>query len=425
MRLASLKRLVQLSLKRDPRGAAASLFGVVVGVGALVFFVALGLGVSDVVRQKVFPVDASLVEVVPAALDLGLLGGGRLDEAAVARLAALPGVVARHRKMNVRVPAVSIYEGDFFGRALRMGLEVLVVGADKALVASDVALGDFTDQPQGPVPAIASSRLVEIYNKSFAPARGLPQLGPAMLVGFRFPVDFNRSFVTASPSGPVTSTQAQVVGISDRGLLAGIMVPLETAVRLNRASNADASTYTGVVLQVSDPAQVSAVVAAVKDMGFRIDDQDRRMAENAGAAVAITTSALALLSMLICVLAAFNISHALSAAVRSRERELGLFRAVGATRADVRWVVLGEALVLGLAGGVVGTTIARLTAVALDLAASRWLPPFPFQPESFFRWPLWLAGAGVVIGVVAAVGGALRPAARAAKVDPARVLAGG
>ena len=37
------------------------------------------------------------------------------------------------------------------------------------------------------------------------------------------------------------------------------------------------------------------------------------MAENAGAAVALTTSALALLSMLICLLAAVNIAHALSA----------------------------------------------------------------------------------------------------------------
>jgi putative ABC transport system permease protein len=246
-----------------------------------------------------------------------------------------------------------------------------------------------------------------------------------MLVGFSFPVDFNRSFVTATPSGPVTSTKAQVVGISDRGLLAGIVIPLETAVRLNRASNVDATTYSAVVLQLAGPAEVPGVVAQVKEVGFRVDDQDRRMAENAGAAVAITTSALAVLSVLICLLAAFNISHALSASVRSRERELGLFRAVGATRNDVRWVVLGEAAVLGVVGGLAGTALARLAALGLDWAAARWLPPFPFQPDTFFHWPALLMAVGVVVGLVAALGGSWGPASRAARVDPARVLAGG
>ena len=80
MKLASLAQVVRLSLlARSPRRARSSVFGVAVGVASLVFFVALGLGVGRVVREKVFPVDASLVEVVPAQLSLGLFGGGKLD----------------------------------------------------------------------------------------------------------------------------------------------------------------------------------------------------------------------------------------------------------------------------------------------------------------------------------------------------------
>jgi putative ABC transport system permease protein len=426
MRLGALARLVRLSLARERRGAFFSAFGVAMGVGALVFFVGLGLGVGSVIREKIFPTDARLVDVVPPAVSLGsLFGGGKLDTATVERLTALPGVEKVYRKMNVRVPAVSRYEGSFFGSRLRMGMEVLAVGVDPGLVSNDVQLGKFEDPgPDKPIPAVISTRLLEIYNKTFAPARRLPQLSPQMIVGFAFPVEFNRSYVAQAAPGPTTPAQAQVVGASDRGLLAGITIPLDTAIRLNRASNVDAETFTGVTLVADDPSKVPALVAAVKEMGLEIDDQERRLAENAGAAVTLTTSALALLSILICVLAAVNIAHALSASVRARAKEIGVMQAVGASRSDVRNIVLAEAGVVGLLGGAIGTGIALGLALAVNHLAMRYLPDFPFKPDSFFSFPWPVVLGGVLLGLFAALAGAYFPSRRAAATDPARTLAG-
>ncbi len=425
MRASALRKLVRLQLARDRRGAFSSAFGIAIGIASLVFFVALGLGVGRVVREKIFPVDSRLVDVVPSQLAIGLFGGGKLTQDAVDRLAALPGVEKAYRKMSVRVPAVSFYDGDFFGRRLRMGIEVIAVGVDPEFVRADVKLGDFSDPGPGkPIPTIVASRLLEIYNKTFAPARALPQLSATMLVGFSFPVDFNRSFVAVVAPGPVTSTQAQVVGLSERGLLAGATIPLDVAIRMNKAANVDAETFSGVALQAGSPSDVPGIIAAVKEMGLRVDDQERRMSENAGAAVAITTSAMALLSALICLLAAFNIAHALSAAVRARERELGVMRAVGANQRDIFSLVLVEAMVLGVGGGLFGTITALLAAFGVDMLSARVLPEFPFKPDTFFVVPLWLPLLGVGLGVLAAIGGAWLPARRAAQVDPARVLAG-
>lgn len=426
MKLGALIRLVRLSLSRDRKGAAFSAFGVAVGVGALVFFVALGLGVARTVRERVFPRDATLIDVVPPQISLGsILGGGRIDSAAVERLSALPGVDEVYRKMTVRVPAVTRYQGDFFGSRIRMGIEVLAVGVDPGLVKQDVELGEFTDPgPDQPIPAVAASRLLEIYNKSFAPARKLPQLSPQMVAGFAFPVEFNRSFVAANANGPVIPAQAQIVGVSDNGILAGITIPLETAIRLNKQAGADHQTFTGVTVRAQDPSVVPSIVAGVKQMGLEVDDQERRLAESVGAAVAITTSSLALLSVLICLLAAVNIAHALFAQVRARAREIGVMQAVGATRADIRAIVLSEAAVLGLIGGAAGTGFALLVALAVDAGAARWLPPFPFKPESFFSFPFLLIAGGVLLGAIAAVAGAWFPSRRAAATDPARTLAG-
>lgn len=425
MRASSLRKLVRLQLRRDRRGALSSSFGIAIGIASLVFFVALGLGVGRVVREKIFPVDSRLVDVVPSQLAIGLFGGGKLTQDAVDRLTALPGVERVYRKMSVRVPAVSFFDGDFFGRKLRMGIEVIAVGVDPDFVRADVKLGDFSDPGPGkPIPTVVASRLLEIYNKTFAPARSLPQLSATMLIGFSFPVDFNRSYVAVVAPGPVTSTQLQVAGISERGVLAAATIPLDVAIRMNKAANVDAETFTGVALQARSPSDVPVIVAAVKEMGLRVDDQERRMSENAGAAVAITTSAMALLSALICLLAAFNIAHALSAAVRARERELGVMRAVGASQRDIFGLVLAEAVVLGVGGGVMGTLTASLAALGVDMLASRVLPEFPFKPDTFFQVPLWLPLLGVALGVVAAIAGAWLPARRAAQVDPARVLAG-
>lgn len=425
MRGAARRGLVRLALRRDVRGALSSIFGVTVGVGALVFFVSLGLGISTVLREKVFPVDARLVEVAPSQLNLpGLLGGGRIDQDSVERLRALRGVKRLYPKMNVRVPAVTRYDGDFFGTRMRMGLEIIAVGVDPELVKKDVTLGEFVDPgPDKPIPVVAASRLLEIYNKSFAPARGLPQLSPQLLIGFEFPVEFNRSFVTAPPAGPVTSARMQLAGVSDRGILAGVVVPLDVAVRLNRAAGQDAETFSAVTLEAGSPGDVTSIAAAVRQMGFRVDDTERRLSENAGAAVTLTTLSMGLLSALICLLAAVNIAHALSASVRAREKELAIFRAVGASRADVAQLVFGEAFFLGAAGGLLGSALASGAALGLDLALVRLLPEFPFKPESFFSLPpeLWLGG--VVLGVAAALAGAWLPARRAARIDPARSLA--
>jgi putative ABC transport system permease protein len=426
VRPARLIQLAVINLRRDLRGMLLSALGVAAGIGALAFFVALGLGVGTVVRTRVFPADARLVEVVPPSVSVGFFGGGKLDEAAVARLGSLPHVTALHRKMELRVPAVSRYDGEFFGKHLRMGVEILGVGVDPALVEKDLPPAPpFRDPGEaGPIPVLVSTRLLEIYNKGFATQRGLPLLSPQLVKGFEFPVQYGRSYVTSRGAevAPV-SQDASIVGVSDRALLQGLTMPLEAARRLNRRFGYDADVYSAVVLVAETPENVPAITQAVRGMGFDIDDTERKLAENVGAAVVITTAALALLSALICALAAVNIALTLGAAIRMRAREIGILRAVGATSGAVSALVLAEAAAVGLLGGAIGAAGALGAAAAVDRAARTFLPEFPFKPDTFFTFPPWLVAGAVALGVLAALLGAYPPARSAARLDPARALA--
>src|SRR5581483_2610971 len=197
MRIAKLIRLARGNLLRELGPLAVSASGVALGTGCLVFFLALGAGLDAVVIE-VFPVSTREVEVVVPQLAIGnLLGEQKLDDAAVARLRAVRGVAAAYPKQQLRIPAVTRYNGLFFGRDIHMGLEVVATGLMPELVGADARM-PFEDAGEGqPIPVVVNRRLLELYNKVFAPQRNLPRLSESMLIGFQIPVELGRSFIAA------------------------------------------------------------------------------------------------------------------------------------------------------------------------------------------------------------------------------------
>ena len=114
------------------------------------------------------------------------------------------------------------------------------------------------------------------------------------------------------------------------------------------------------------------------------------------------------------VVAGIVIMNIMLMAVSERTREIGLRKALGAKRRDVMWQMLSESVVLSLLGGVLGTLVGVMAALALD----RYAP----VPASVHPWSVLLA-----IGMTAFVGlfFGLYPAARAAALDPIDALGRG
>jgi putative ABC transport system permease protein len=114
-------------------------------------------------------------------------------------------------------------------------------------------------------------------------------------------------------------------------------------------------------------------------------------------------------------IAAFGIANTLSLSVYERTRELGLVRAVGATRRQVRSTVRWESVITALLGAVQGIIIGILLGYAVTLALSdEGLNSFTLPIPTL----IIILVVAFVIGVVAAV----RPARRAAKLDVLRAV---
>ncbi len=427
MRWRGLLALAWANLRSDPGAALVDASAAAVGAAALAVFVALGLGVGEAAR-RMFPADARLVEVTPAQVALGgLLGGGRLDDAALARLAALPGVRHAWPRQNLVVPVAAPEPPAGLESAWPPGmtLQIPVVGVDPDMVARDLRPGvAFADPAEGEaIPVVLSRRLVEIFNKTIAPTWGVPGL-PSGLdpVGLELPLRIGVSIIPGKSEKRVIDVRVRLAGLSDRVPLYAMAIPLATVRRLHRLYNRSDPGYGQVTLLAEQPADAPAIAATVRRMGFGVDRSEQATAERVGTVVGITTGALAALAVLMSALAALAIARSRAASVAARGREIALLQALGATAADVRRVVQVEALLLGGGGGLLGVVVGRGLGLLGNLAWHDFLPDFPYRPEAILTFPPWLLLASVGLAALSAVIGALAPAAAAARVDPARAL---
>jgi putative ABC transport system permease protein len=97
--------------------------------------------------------------------------------------------------------------------------------------------------------------------------------------------------------------------------------------------------------------------------------------------------------------------------VTERTKEIGIRKAVGATRANILWQFLTEAVVLTGLGGVGGLAVGE--AASLLMNAYSPLPAFV---------PLWAILVGVGISATVGIVFGLWPAWKAARLDPIEAL---
>jgi len=99
-------------------------------------------------------------------------------------------------------------------------------------------------------------------------------------------------------------------------------------------------------------------------------------------------------------------------AVGERTSEIGLLRALGATREQVQTVFLAEAAALATAGGLAGIAIG----LGLGALLRAFVPGLPVET------PMRFMLAGLVVSVVTGLVAGVAPARRAAALDPIEAL---
>jgi putative ABC transport system permease protein len=311
-------------------------------------------------------------------------------------------------------------------------------GSRAALVSTVTAVGELTEQPgHSLLPAVVSDPLSVATATATVFGAGTDLLD-VVDVGTntgRFLNDFDES--TAARVVVVGDQLARSFAIEGDGLrsmiidgelygVVGVLEPVSVLPQLDRSVLLPATT---AVRQWGDDGRPTQLVVAVEEGTAQqtADVLPRIVSFGAGSAPLAQVASDLLIARgeindtlgivvaasggLALVLAGVGIAFAMSAAVLQRTSEIGIRRAVGASRRDITYQFLLEAAAVGVVGGLLGSALG--VGVVVGVAQLR-------------QWPVQidpvLAVAATFLALELTLAAGLAPARRAAKLDPMSAL---
>jgi putative ABC transport system permease protein len=217
------------------------------------------------------------------------------------------------------------------------------------------------------------------------------------------------------------------------GRRSGIYLPLAVAEALRVVEGGDMGEvvatsaagrgggYSNLTVRVSNPANIPTVEQAIAGMGyatFSLLDVTTRLRQ----VFAILDLLLGIFGSLALAVASLGIVNTLVMAILERRREIGVFKALGASDGDIRQLFFAEAGVMGALGGVIGVAMGWGIGRVIQLATTIYLSRQSIPAENIWSVPWWLAAGGIGFAVVISLAAGIYPASRAARLDPVQAL---
>jgi len=221
---------------------------------------------------------------------------------------------------------------------------------------------------------------------------------------------------------------------NQQAVVSGILAPTQAAddnfiyLQLAAAQSifGHSNQLTHILVRLSDPEDLERATAQLRgcDAGLSMNVVPlAHVFRTIQSLVASTRLFLGCLAVVALLAAAAGVSNAVLMAVAERQREIGIMRAIGASRFDIMRLISTEAIQVSLIGSGLGMVLAFGAARGVEAWVRAQLP---FAPtDALIRWQWWIAGACLLCALVVGGVAALLPAWRAAQIMPGEAIRAG
>ena len=381
--------------------------GILIGVGAVIITVGIGLGTRTTIAARISRLGTNLITVTPGSVTSGGLRTGLgtqttltvgdsaalNDRSVVPDVAAVAPVVTR--------PAASMVAGSqnwsatvtgstpdwASANAREMQAGDFISAADVKASAHVVVLGPTTAQSLFP----GGGALGSLVSIQHVPFRVIGVLVPRGAQGLYNPDDL--------AVVPLTTAQAQLITGGSLTSVQRILLSASSRDTIDMASQ-EVNNLLMMTHRIADPNQADFTITTQQSILDALDATST--------ALTLLLAGVAGISLLVGGIGVMNI---MLVSVTERVAEIGLRKAVGATRQDILRQFLIEAASLGSAGGLLGVGLGLVSTMLINHYTSLLTV---FAPAAALAALLIASGIGLVFGVF--------PAVRAARLTPIDAL---
>ena len=388
LRIGDILRVGALGLRTRRLRTGLSTLGVAIGIAAMVGVLGLSASSQEDLQAKIRALGTNLLEV-QAGAGFGR-GTGQLPASAVSMVSRIGPVSA---VSSIATIEASVRRSDVVSEGITSGISVFA--ADPGLLQTlhgTMADGHWLDAASSTYPGA-------VLGSVAAQKLGITSVADQLRVRIN-----DQWFSVIGILEPNTTAsgldRSAIIGIEAAGtyLLDDDVVPEIIYVR---TENGATDAVRAVLSNTVNPETPEEVEISRPSDALAAEDA----ASNAFTSLFLGLGGVALL------VGGIGIANVMVIAVIERRSEIGLRRALGATRAHIRRQFLTEAVLLAGAGGVVGVALgAGVTAVYAHV--KHWQVVVP---------PVAIGGGLVAAVVIGGIAG-LYPASRAARLPPTEAL---
>jgi putative ABC transport system permease protein len=374
--------------RRDKVRTALTSLGITVGVLSVVLLIALGLGLKNYIQKQFEGLGANLIMVMPGAgiggggMPAGIVGGTEFDEKDVRDLKK---VIGLEYVVPVYFRSASIATADKEKIGYVMGVNEEIFPLMNAQIYAGELWGKTEVGKKSKVAVLGFTKAEQLF----------PNVNDAIGKTIR-----------------IEGLRLKVVGVTkksgDNEMDSSALIPYTTTF----GSLNPKKTFWAIYLGVPTESEVASVSEEAKKILLKRYDKDKfsiteqsQILSTVNQIFGIINVVLVAIGSISLVVGGIGIMNIMYATVTERTREIGIRRAIGATKRDILLQFLTESTMLAVFGGLFGLILA----IGIVLLVRIWFPV-----------ALNLTAVLVAIGVSSAIGifFGVSPAKKAADLSP-------